>query len=94
MSDWALLIIEGSAHLVNLESKITEIKDFGSFPTEIFHGHKLNTEFELFDKKAKIVAPVQSDFQSNLKKRPSDNFSQRYSMDSLQIRPFIRRNCY
>ena len=70
MSDWALLIIEGSAHLVNLESKITEIKDFGSFPTEILHSHESNIEFELFDKKAKIVAPVQSDFQSNLKRGP------------------------
>ena len=64
------MIIEGSAHLVNLESKITEIKDFGSFPTEILHGYGSNTEFELFDKKAKIVAPVQSDFQSNLKRGP------------------------
>ncbi len=70
MSDWALLIIEGSAYLVNLESKITEIKDFGSFPTEILHAHESNTEFELFDKKAKIVDPVQSDFQSNLKRGP------------------------
>ena len=70
MSDWILLIIEGSAHLVNLESKITEIKDFGSFPTEILHNHELNTEFELFDKKAKIVATVQSDFQYNLKRGP------------------------
>ena len=70
MSDWTLLIIEGSAHLVNLESKITEIKDFGSFPTEILNEHKSNTEFELFDKKAKLVPPVQSDFQSNLKRGP------------------------
>ena len=52
MSDWALLIIEGSAHLVNLESKITEIKDFGSFPTEILQGHESNIEFELAYNKA------------------------------------------
>ena len=70
MSDWTLLVIEGSAHLVDLDSKITEVKDFGSFPTEILNEHKLNTEFELFDKKAKIVDPVQSDFQSNLKRGP------------------------
>ena len=70
MSDWTLLIIEGSAHLVDLDSKVTEIKDFGSFPTEILHNHELNTEFELFDKKAKIVNPVQSDLQSNLKRGP------------------------
>ena len=35
MGDWTLLIIGGSAHLVDLSSKVTEIKDFGSFPTEI-----------------------------------------------------------
>ena len=70
MSDWTLLIIEGSAHLVDLDSKVTEIKDFGSFPTEILHNHELNTEFELFDKKAKIVNSVQSDLQSNLKRGP------------------------
>ena len=70
MSDWTLLVIEGSAHLVDLDSKITEVKDFGSFPTEILNEHKSNTEFELFDKKAKLVAPVQSDFQSNLKRGP------------------------
>jgi len=70
MSDWKLLIIEGSAHLVNLDSKITEIKDFGNFPTEILHNHEPNIEFELFDKKAKIVTPVQSDLQSNLKRGP------------------------
>ena len=70
MSDWTLLIIEGSAHLVDLDSKVTEIKDFGSFPTEILHNHELNTEFELFEKKAKIVNSVQSDLQSNLKRGP------------------------
>ena len=70
MSDWTLLVIEGSAYLVDLDSKITEVKDFGSFPTEILNEHKSNTEFELFDKKAKLVAPVQSDFQSNLKRGP------------------------
>ena len=70
MSDWKLLVIEGSAHLVDLDSKITEVKDFGSFPTEILNENESNTEFELFDKKAKLVAPVQSDFQSNLKRGP------------------------
>ena len=70
MSDWTLLIIEGSAHLVDLDSKVTEIKDFGSFPTEILHNHELNTEFELFEKKAKIVNSVQSALQSNLKRGP------------------------
>ena len=70
MGDWTLLIIEGSAHLIDLDSKVTEIKDFGSFPTEILHNHELNTEFELFEKKAKIVNSVQSDLQSNLKRGP------------------------
>ena len=70
MGGWTLLIIEGSAHLVDLSSKITEIKGFGSFPTELLRDYDLNTEFELFDKKAKIVNSVQSDLQSNLKRGP------------------------
>ena len=70
MGDWTLLIIEGSAHIVDLESEITEIKDFGSFTTAILHNYESNVEFELFDKKAKLVNPVQSDFQSNLKRGP------------------------
>jgi len=70
MSNWALLIIDDSAHVVNLDSEVVEIKDFGRFPTKLLHGYELNVEFELFEKKAKLVRPVQSDLQSNLKRGP------------------------
>ena len=70
MSNWVLLIIDGSAHVVNLDSEVVEIKDFGRFPTKLLHDYELNVEFELFEKKSKLVSPVQSDLQSNLKRGP------------------------
>ena len=70
MSHWVLLIIDGSAHVVNLDSEIVEIKDFGRFPAKLLHDYEPNVEFELFEKKAKLVRPVQSDLQSNLKRGP------------------------
>ncbi len=70
MSNWTLLILDGSTHLVDLNSKFTEVKRFGRFPTQILNEQKINTEFELFDRKAMLVDPVQSDLQSNLKRGP------------------------
>jgi len=70
MSNWVLLIIDGSAHIVNLDSEVVEIKDFGRFPTKLLHDYEFNVEFELFEKKAKLVRPVQSDLQSNLQRGP------------------------
>ena len=56
MNNWILLVIEGSTHLVNLDSKIIDVKGFGRFPGKILHGKELNEEFELFDKKAKSLS--------------------------------------
>ena len=70
MSNWTILIIQGSAHLIDLDSKITEIDGFGRFPTKILQDYNLNEEFEIFDTKVKIVNSVQSDLQSNLKRGP------------------------
>ena len=70
MSNWVLLIIDGSSHIVNLDSEVVEIKDFGRFPTKLLHAYESNVEFELFEKKAQLVSPVQSDLQSNLKRGP------------------------
>ena len=70
MSNWVLLIIDGSAHVVNLDSEVVDIKDFGRFPAKLLHDYESNVEFELFEKKAKLVSPVQSDLQSNLKRGP------------------------
>ena len=70
MSNWTILIIQGSAHLIDLDSKITEIDGFGSFPTKILQDYNLNEEFEIFDTKVKMVNSVQSDLQSNLRRGP------------------------
>lgn len=70
MNNWILLVIEGSTHLVNLGSKIIDVKGFGRFPSKLLHGKELNEEFELFDKKAKLINSNQSDFYSNLKRGP------------------------
>ena len=70
MNNWILLVIEGSTHLVNLDSKIIDVKGFGRFPSKILHGKELNEEFELFDKKAKLINSNQSDFYPNLKRGP------------------------
>ena len=47
MNNWILLVIEGSTHLVNLGSKIIDVKGFGRFPSKLLHGKELNEEFEL-----------------------------------------------
>jgi tRNA (adenine57-N1/adenine58-N1)-methyltransferase len=70
MSNWTTLIIKGSAYLIDLDSKITEIDGFGRFPTEIIQDYDLNEEFEIFDTKVKIINSVQSDLQSNLRRGP------------------------
>ena len=53
-SNWNLLIVDGLAHLVNLDSKVIEIADLGRFPGDILKGHDFDTEFEIFGKKGKI----------------------------------------
>ncbi len=70
MSNWTILIIQGSAHLIDLDSKITEIDSFGRFPTKILQDYNLNEEFEIFDTNVKMVNSVQSDLQSNLRRGP------------------------
>ena len=70
MSNWNLLIVDGFAHLVDLDSKVIEVEGFGRFPSEILKEHDFDTEFEIFGKTGKIVKGVQSDLQSNLKRGP------------------------
>ena len=48
MSSWNLLIIGGSAHLVNLDSDVIEIPGFGSFPGKAIKNQKIGSEFDLF----------------------------------------------
>lgn len=70
MSSWILLVIEGSTHLVNLESKVIDVKGFGRFSGKLLQDRRLNEEFELFDKKVKLVNSNQSDLHHNLKRGP------------------------
>ena len=48
MGNWSLLIVDGSAHLVDLDSKVIEIAGFGRFPGDILKEHDFDTEFEIF----------------------------------------------
>ena len=55
MSSWNLLIIGGSAHLVDLDSEVIEISGFGSFPGKAIKNQKIGTEFDLFGEKSLSV---------------------------------------
>ena len=70
MSNWNLLIIGGSAHLIDLDSDIIEIPRFGSFPGEAVKNQKIGEEFDLFGEKSLIVEYSMSDLQSNIKRGP------------------------
>ena len=48
MADWCLLVIDNKSHLVDLDSKIIEIKNFGNFPSEFLKDKKKGAEFDLF----------------------------------------------
>jgi|TARA_B100001750_G_scaffold239688_1_gene248119 tRNA (adenine57-N1/adenine58-N1)-methyltransferase len=70
MSNWNLLIIGGSAHLVDLDSDVIEIDGFGSFPGNAIKDQKPGSEFDLLGEKCLIVEYSMSDVQSNLKRGP------------------------
>ncbi len=70
MADWCLLIIDNIPHLVNLDSKIIEIKNFGSFPSDFLKKQKKNLNFILFEKVAKLIPHSLSDIQRNLERGP------------------------
>ena len=70
MSNWNLLIINGSAHLVDLDSEIIEIAGFGRFPGEAVRGQNLGSVFDLLGEKCLIARYALSDVQSNLKRGP------------------------
>ena len=58
MSSWNLLIIGGSAHLVNLDSDVIEIPGFGSFPGKAIKNQKIGSEFNLFGEKSQILRQI------------------------------------
>jgi len=70
MSNLKLLIIDGSAHLVDLDLEVLEVKGFGRFPSKALLNHGFGKEFELLDEKCILVDYVLSDLQSNLKRGP------------------------
>ena len=70
MSNFNLLIIGGSAHLVDLDLDVLEIKNFGRFPTKVLLNKELGKEFDLLDEKCILVDYVLSDLQLNLKRGP------------------------
>ena len=70
MADWCLLVIDNKSHLVNLDSKIIEIKNFGNFPSEFLKDQKKGVEFTLFGKKGKLLSHNLSDIQKNLIRGP------------------------
>ena len=70
MADWCLLVIDNTSYLVNLDSKIIEIKNFGSFPSELLKKQKKNINFILFEKEAKLIPHSLSDIQRNLERGP------------------------
>ena len=70
MSNWNLLIIGGSAHLVDLNSDVIEIDGFGSFPGNAIKNQKSGLEFDLLGEKCLIVEYSMSDVHSNLKRGP------------------------
>ena len=70
MSNWNLLIIGGSAHLVDLDSDVIEIPRFGSFPGKAVKDQKTGEEFDLFGEKSLIVEYSMSDIQSNINRGP------------------------
>ena len=70
MADWCLLVIDNKSYLVNLDSKIIDIKNFGNFPSEFLKNQKKGVEFDLFGKKSKLLQHNLSDIQSNLVRGP------------------------
>ena len=70
MGNLNLLIIGGSAHLVDLDLEVLEIKGFGRFPSQVLLNHELGKEFELLGEKCILVDYLLSDLQSNLKRGP------------------------
>ena len=70
MVDWCLLVIDNKSHLVNLDLKIIDIKNFGKFPSDFLKKQKKGVVFDLFEKKSKLLSYNLSDIQKNLVRGP------------------------
>ena len=70
MADWCLLVIDNKSHLINLDLKIVDIKNFGNFPSEFLKRQEIGIEFDLFGKSSKLLPYNLSDIQRNLQRGP------------------------
>ena len=70
MVDWCLLVIDNKSHLVNLDLKIIDIKNFGKFTSDFLKNQKKGISFDLFEKKSKLLPYNLSDIQKNLVRGP------------------------
>lgn len=70
MADWCLLVIDNTSHLVNLDLKIIDIKNFGSFPSDFLKKQELGASFDLFGKKSVLLSHSLLDIQKNLVRGP------------------------
>jgi len=70
MTNWKLLIIEGSSYLVNLESEILDIPNFGRFASKSISKQEEYVDFEFMGKKCTLVGHSLEDIHSNLKRGP------------------------
>ena len=70
MADWCLLVIDNKSHLVNLDLKIIDIKNFGNFPSDFLKKQEIGIKFDLFGKSSKLLPYNLSDIQKNLKRGP------------------------
>ena len=70
MADWCLLVIDNTSHLVNLDLKIIDIKNFGSFPSDFLKKQELGVSFDLFGKKSVLLPHSLLDIQKNLVRGP------------------------
>ena len=70
MADWCLLVIDDKSHLINLDLKIINIKNFGSFPSDFLKKQESGIEFDFFNRRGKLLPYNLSDIQSNLVRGP------------------------
>ena len=70
MADWCLLVIDNKSHLVNLDLKIIDIKNLGSFPSDFLKKQEKGVVFDFFGETSKLLPYNLSDVQKNLLRGP------------------------
>ena len=70
MSNWKLLIVDGKSHLVDLDSKIIDIPNFGRFPCKSISNQPDNLNFDFLGSKCSLIEYSLVDVHSNLRRGP------------------------